>query len=234
MFNRSATIYDAIYQGMGKDYASEAEKVEAFVQQYKTSDGDSLLDVACGTAGHIAYLKEKFRVEGLDNSAEMLAQAQAKYPEILFHQADMADFELGRAFDVITCLFSAIGYVQTMPRLSQTLTTFARHLRPGGVALVEPWFGPGVLDTGKVHAVFVDQPELKIARMNVNRVEGRLSFLDFQYLVGTPSGVESFCETHTLGIFTDEEYQRAFREAGLRVLHDEAGLYGRGLYIGIR
>ena len=234
MYNRSAIIYDAIYSSVGKDYAREADRIEAFVRQYKQSDGNSLLDVACGTGGHIGYLRKNFRVEGLDNSDEMLAVAQQKHADVHFHHADMADFELGHSFDVITCLFSAIGYAETLPRLSGTMRAFARHLHPGGVALVEPWFGPGILDTGGIHATFVDQPDLKIARMNVNRVEGRLSFLDFQYLVGTPGGIENFCETHVLGIFTDDEYQQAFKNAGLHVIHDEAGLDGRGLYIGIR
>lgn len=234
MYNRSAAIYDAIYRAMGKDYEGEARKVEAFIQQYKTSDGNLLLDVGCGTGGHIAALRQKFQLEGLDTSESMLAEARAKYPDVHFHQADMADFQLGHAFDAIICLFSAIGYAQTLPRLSQTMCAFARHLRPGGVALVEPWFGPGILHTDRVYAAFVDEPELKVARMNINRVEGRLSFLDFQYLVGTPDGIETYCETHTLGIFTDDEYRQAFKDAGMRVQHDETGLDGRGLYIGLR
>ncbi len=234
MYHRSAAIYDAIYSAMGKDYAGEAAKLEELIQEYKRSEGNRLLDVGCGTGGHIAHLVPRFQVEGLDNSAEMLAEARRKYPQVHFHLADMADFKLDHAFDVITCLFSAIGYALTLPRLSQALRAFADHLQPGGVALLEPWFGPGVLDTGKIHAVYVDQPELKIARMNVNRVEGRVSYLDFEYLVGTPGGVSHFCETHALGIFTDDEYRQAFTNAGLRVIHDETGLDGRGFYIGIR
>ncbi len=234
MYNRSAAIYDAIYRAAGKDYPGEAEKIQALVRKYGCSDGNRLLDVGCGTGRHIVYLQSAFQIEGLDNSSQMLAEARARYPGIRFHEADMADFELGETFDVITCLFSAIGYAQTLARLCQTLCTFAKHLRPGGVALIEPWFGPGVLATGKVHAVFVDEPDLKIARMNINRIEGRLSYLDFQYLVGTPSGIESYAETHVLGLFTDEEYQQAFTDAGLRVIHDEAGLDGRGIYIGLR
>ena len=120
------------------------------------------------------------------------------------------------------------------PRLSQAIDTFARYLRPGGIVIVEPWFSPGVLETGKIHAVFVDEPELKIARMNVNRVEGKFSYLDFQYLVGTPEGVEDFHEMHALGLFTGEQYLQAFQSAGLQVFHDDAGLDGRGLYIGIK
>lgn len=233
MYTRSAAIYDAIYHAMGKDYEGETRKLEALIREHQRFAGNCLLDVGCGTGAHIAYLRGKFRVEGLDSSAEMLALARAKYPDIHFHQADMADFDLGHRFNVITCLFSAIGYAQTLPRLFQALGCFARHLEPGGVVLAEPWFGPGILDTGKVHAVFVDEPELKIARMNINRVEGRRSFLDFNYLVGTPGGIENFCETHELGIFTDDEYQQAFMSAGLKVIHDEQGLDGRGIYIGM-
>jgi SAM-dependent methyltransferase len=234
VYKRSAIIYDAIYRAQGKDYAGETEKIQALLQQYRRSKGNSLLDIGCGTGGHIAYLRKRFSVEGLDNSEEMLDEARQKYPDIRFHLADMAEFELGTLFDVITCLFSAIGYVQTLPRLHQAISTFAGHLQPGGVVIVEPWFGPGVLDTGKIYAVFVDEPQLKIARMNINRVEGSLSYLDFQYLVGMPEGIENFRETDALGIFTDEEYQQAFRAAGLSVLHDETGLDGRGLYIGTR
>ncbi len=234
MYNRSAEIYDAIYGAMHKDYEGETRKLEAYIHEHQHSEGNSLLDVGCGTGGHLCYLREWFQVEGLDNSGQMLAQAQAKYPDIPFHLGDMADFHLDRQFDVIVCLFSAIGYARTLPRLFQSLATFARHLRPGGVALVEPWFGPGVLDSGQVHAVFVDEPQLKISRMNINRIEGRLSFLDFHYQVGTPEGIQNFIEVHELGLFTDDEYQQAFTGAGLHVLHDEAGLDGRGFYIGMK
>ncbi len=234
MHNRYAVVYDAIYRARGKDYSGEAERLLAFIRQYKRSEGNRLLDVGCGTGNHIVYLQKTFQVEGLDYSEEMLAEAREKYPVTRFHHADMADFELHDVFEVITCLFSAIGYVQTLPRLSQTIATFARHLRPGGVALVEPWFGPGVLETSKVHATFVDDPDLKIARFNLNRIEGRLSFLEFQYLVGTPSGIETFCETDVLGLFTDQEYQQAFTDAHLKLVHDEFGLDGRGLYIGVK
>lgn len=234
MYNRSAAIYDAIYRAMGKDYAAEVGKLETLVRRYKTSKGNRLLDVACGTGGHIPHLLGRFDVEGLDVSEDMLVQAREKLPNVLLHLGDMVTFDLHDSFDVITCLFSAIGYVQTLERLRQALGTFAKHLQPGGVVFVEPWFGPGVFDTRKIHAMFVDEPELKIARMNVGRIEGRLSFLDFHYLVGTAAGIEHFCETHALGLFTGDEYQQAFRDAGLRVYHDEEGLDGRGLYIGIR
>jgi SAM-dependent methyltransferase len=234
MYNRSASVYDAIYLAQGKDYSAEAQKIISLIRKFIKADPISVLDVGCGTGNHIGPLQEMFEIEGLDNSDAMIEIARKKFPGIKFHLADMTDFEIASSFDVITCLFSAIGYVNTYARLLQTLKTIDKHLIPGGLTIIEPWFGPGILDTGKVHAVYVDEPELKIARMNINRIENKISYLDFHYLVATPEGIENYNETHLLGIFTDDEYQEAFTQAGLEVFHDPEGLDGRGLYIGIK
>jgi ubiquinone/menaquinone biosynthesis C-methylase UbiE len=234
MFSKSADLYDAIYLSMDKDYAKEARKVKTLVRRYKKSDGNTLLDVACGTGIHAGHLCAYFQVEGLDLNPGMLTAARKKLPGMVFHQGDMLDFNLDKQFDVITCLFSSIGYVKTAPRLRQAVQTMNRHLRPGGMMIVEPWFTPEQWRPGSVHAVFVNQPELKISRMNVSGVDGNLSFFDFHYLVGTPEGIRHFTERHELGLFTHEEYLDAFYSAGLEVLHDSKGLDGRGLYIGIK
>jgi hypothetical protein len=82
--------------------------------------------------------------------------------------------------------------------------------------------------------MFIEEPDLKIARMNISEVDGTLSFFDFHYMVATPEGINYFTERHELGLFTNEEYLEAFRLAGLEVLHDPEGIYGRGLYIGVK
>ena len=54
----------------------------------------------------------------------------------------MTAFDLGCRFDVVTCLFSSIGYVGTVERLDQAIATMAAHLEPGGTLIVEPWLSP--------------------------------------------------------------------------------------------
>ena len=108
----------------------------------------------------------------------------------------------------------------------------SRHLRDGGVLLVEPWFTPEQWTVGRVSVLQVDQPELKITRMSHSRRRGKISIIEFRYLVGTNTGIEQFTEFHELGLFSHEEYIAAFRSSGLEIFHDKKGLYGRGLYIG--
>lgn len=231
MFTPSAHFYDTIYLNRGKNYAGEADSVHQLIQYHLKSDSHTLLDVACGTGLHTSYLREHYQVEGLDLDARMLDAAKQRCPELTFHLGDMRNFDLGRQFDVITCLFSSIGYVGTIAGLNQAIANFERHLKPGGLMFVEPWFTPEDWHTGSIHATFVDQPGLKISRMNLSEREGNLSRFVFHYLVGTPEGIEYFTERHELGLFTVDEYQSAFRACDLEVIRDPLWLNGRGLYL---
>jgi ubiquinone/menaquinone biosynthesis C-methylase UbiE len=233
-YTKTAAYYDALYAAAGKDYASEARRVHELIQQHKRSPGSALLDVACGTGGHMAVLRQHYAIEGLDLDPDMLAIARHKYPGIVFHQGDMTAFDLGRRFDAIICLFGAIAYTLAPEVLRQAIRTMTRHLLPGGVMVVEPFIKPEDWREHHVAAVFVDQPDLKIARMNTGWREGHVAVFDFYFLVGRPEGIEHFTERHGLAMFTREEYLDAFRAAGLGVSYDPQGLMGRGLYVGTR
>jgi ubiquinone/menaquinone biosynthesis C-methylase UbiE len=232
MFSKSANYYDEIYLTHGKDYSIEVDKVHRLIQKHKKSQGKLLLDVACGTGIHAGYLNKYYKVEGLDLDSKMLSVARRKHPKIRFTQGDMTSFDLGRQFDAITCLFSSIGYARTKSKLQRAITTMNQHLLPGGVLLVEPWFTPEQWHPGRVFTLYVDKPDLKIVRMSHSGQSRKVAVLEFQYLIGTPGGIEHSVEVHKLGLFKHEEYLDAFQSAGLNVTYDKKGLDGRGLYIG--
>ena len=234
MFSLSAHYYDAIYLSRGKDYEADAQSVHELVKANLKSGGNTLLDVACGTGIHLSYLKNYFDCEGLDLDPKMLEAAQKKMPDMKFHVGNMLDFDLGKQFDVVTCLFSSIGYVKTVPNMKRAVANMSCHLKPGGVLIIEPWFAPEDWNPKDVYATFIDQPELKIARINISERDGLISFFIFHYLVGTPKGVEYFQERHELGLFTTDEYKLAFLDCDLEVIHDPWWLNARGLYLGLK
>jgi ubiquinone/menaquinone biosynthesis C-methylase UbiE len=231
-YAESAELYDALYRW--KDYAAEAHTLQALIAANARRPVATLLDVACGTGAHLAHLKRHYRCAGLDLSAGLLGVARQRHPELSFTQGDMRDFELGQTFDVVVCLFSAIGYVETVEGLRQAVAAMARHVSPGGVLVVEPWFLPDEARDRYMSVLTVEDPDRKIVRASVSRIRDGVTELDFHYLVLTPEGTEHFTEMHRLGVFTDAAYRSAFTDAGLEVTRDPHGLDGRGLYLGVR
>jgi SAM-dependent methyltransferase len=145
----------------------------------------------------------------------------------------MADFDLGQQFDAVVCLFSSIGYVCTYDRLVATAESFARHLRPGGVVVVEPWITPEAWeDETRAYITVVDEEDIQAVRIMLRHRDGRINNLDLQYLVSTDGKIEHLAEQHQLGLFSFDEYLQAFKEAGFAVELDREGLIGRGLIIG--
>jgi SAM-dependent methyltransferase len=146
----------------------------------------------------------------------------------------MLSFRLAKRFDVITCLFSAIGFMKTSDQLRRAIRNMSLHLTPGGVLIVEPWITPSKFKRGTLQVVLVKRPGLRVVRVGRSFIRGRLSILDFHYLVATARTVRYFREAEKFGLFTHSGYLTSFRNAGLRVIHYEKGLMGRGLYVGVK
>ncbi len=233
LYARSAQYYDAISNASGRNYSDEAARLHKIVEATCGSGGNALLDVGCGTGRHLDYLRAWYDCEGLDTDRAMLAIAQARLPDLKFSPYDMIGFNLDRHFDAIVAIAS-IGYVPSVRLLEQTLDGFYRHLRPGGIVIIEPWVRPEQWRDGHIEARFSDEAELKVARMSLSRRDGNVSILHYNYMIAARDGVRTFNEPHRLMLFTDDEYRRAFTRARLFVDYDGIGLRGRGLYIGTR
>lgn len=232
-YRRRVEAYDLVYGR--KPYAAEARAVRAIARRYGRRPLRTLLDVACGTGRHLEILSRWYDCTGVDASPAMLALARRRAPGVRFRRCRMETLELRRRFDVVTCLFSAIGYARSGAELRRVLGNLARHLAPGGVLLVEPWLTPRVFRAGRVNTLLARSPELQVARMNDVRGRRGRSVLDFHYLVGAEGRVEHFVERHELALFDVATMRDAFRRAGLRVVYRRGGLpMRRGLYIGYR
>jgi SAM-dependent methyltransferase len=227
----AAAFYDLLY-GATKDYVREADVLRTKILEAHPS-AVSVLDVACGTGSHARALTDRgFRVDGVDLEPAFIEVARGRCPEGRFSVADMTLLDLPGRYDVATCLFSAIGYARTEEALRSTIARMAAHLKPGGVVVVDPWFEPGQVTDGRVSTLLGEGDGVTAFRMSRTVLEGTVSRLDLEYLIGTSAGLERRSEVHRLGLFTQQQMEAAFVAAGLSVTRHPEVLRTRGLYVG--
>lgn len=92
-----------------------------------------VVDLGCGPGALTATLLDRWpkaTVEGVDSSAEMLAQAQrhADPPQLTFHSGDIATWEPQRPVDVLV----ANAALQWVPDHRSLIPLLASFLAPGG------------------------------------------------------------------------------------------------------
>jgi len=234
MYNELAKYYDLIYSW--KDYEKEANQINKLIKKYKKSDENELLDVGCGTGKHLHYFKDKFSCTGIDLNVEIIDIAKTNVSDVIFTQGDMINFDLKTTFDVIICLFSSIGYVKTYDNLEKTIMNFSKHLKSGGVVIIEPWFTKSSYWVGIPGMTTYDGEDIKIARVNTTSLENNLSIMEMHYLIAEKDKqVKYFVDSHELGLFEIDRFLEIINRSGFKAEFLKDGLMeGRGLYIGIK
>jgi SAM-dependent methyltransferase len=236
LYGRRAELYDKVYSAKG--YVTETRQLVRLARKLLRRDPRSLLDVACGTGRHL----ESFRrlvpdVAGVDRSPEMLRLARRRLgPGVPLTRADMRRFHLGRTFDMVVCLFSAIGYLLGPRARAEALRRFHEHLAPGGVLLIEGWVLPSRWKDRHVALQTYAGPEATLARLSTSTRRGRRTTLRMDYLVHTPGGgVDRFQEDHRMEMVPSAEMLAAMRAAGFRArARPSDASRSRALYVGVR
>jgi SAM-dependent methyltransferase len=99
----------------------------------------SILDVACGNGRLHPFLRKLgFEVFGIDNSKELIQEAQRKYIKFqeYYKVADMRKFNFKRKFDVALSWFTSFGYFKDKDNLT-VLKNVSKLLRKNGLFLLE-------------------------------------------------------------------------------------------------
>jgi SAM-dependent methyltransferase len=233
-FSTLARFYDPLQTR--KDYGSESRRLEKLVHRFGRAGGRDWLDTACGTGQHLSHLRARYAVVGVDLSPEMLRIARHRLPGVPLYQADMRTFRLGSSFDVVTCLFGAIGHLKTERDLLRSFTNFFRHLKPGGIAIVEPWLGPEIYRSGFIHLVTHQSPGLTIVRLSDSSRRRNHSIVHFHYLIAERGRRVRYVDTVDVGLMVSRlRLLDLLRRAGFSARFIPHGpTPGRGLLVGCR
>jgi SAM-dependent methyltransferase len=227
MFSASADFYDLVYSK--KDYRGETDRLRELFRRF-VPHGRTILDIACGTGEHLRLLPE-YEVAGIDLEPAFVRIASEKRPDGNFQIADMRRFDLGSKFDILICLFSAIGYLLTTEAILSALACFKAHLAAGGAIFVEPFFEPDAWRAGRADIRVGEDDHRKVCRLMTSDREGDVSILIGHYLLAEGIDVRYAVERHELLLLERSQWQSLFRDAGLSGEYLPEAFSPRGLYV---
>lgn len=215
LYGRFAKYYDKLYLKK-KDYIHEAGFIGSLIRKYNPK-AKSVLDVACGTGIHMSLLRKTgYLATGVDASSEMLKLARKRLggrTELL--QADMKGFRLGKKFDVVTCMFSAINYNLGYVDLKKTIGNFYCHLGTPGLAIIDVGFFPQMWVPDFLSFDTYKGETLSIARLSKSALgKDGIADIDMLFLVKENGKVDFEIDEHRLMPFDLKKVRRIMQAAG--------------------
>src|SRR5262249_12980004 len=155
---------------------------------------------------------------------------------------DMRDLRLGRTFDVVTCMGSALMYAITNVDVCRVLDTFAAHSHPGTLLVLDINNAAGYLGRGDFRPaseLWISSPDFTAVANAAYSFDRRRQLLVRRrtWTIDCQPGVEDFCEYR---LFFPAELEDRLGEWGYGVagifdnmqLH-ETDLSGPRLYVAL-
>ncbi|GBG57990.1 putative methyltransferase YqeM [Sporomusaceae bacterium FL31] len=229
IFGAYSQYYDLVYKD--KNYAEEVDYVDSIIRKYKP-DSKNILDLGCGTGRHAYLLSQKgYLVQGIDQSAEMLSVARNNWcnERISYVHGDVRTIRLGSKVDVVTSLFHVLSYQKTNQELEQYFLTVKEHLRPGGIFIVDCWYGPAVLsDRPVVRVKRLENDAISIVRIAEPTMYANENYVDVKYNIFIKnkqnSDICEFVETHSMRYLFKPELSLFFKMFGFKLLESKEWL----------
>lgn len=223
---RSAAYYDVFYQA--KPYEAECNFLEAAFERFAVRPPRTVLDVGCGTGGHLVPLAQRgYRVTGIDLSPAMVRLAQEKaaraevVPDVRVGRVRDAGFQA--PFDAAISMFGVVGYEIEDRDIDETFRAIRSSLGPGGLFVFDYRNGVPCISHFAPHRILeADRDNTRIIRLSRNAIDPETHLLRTRHecLVLRGSAVaDRFTEEHVVRFFFPREIRRMLEEAGFSVLH---------------
>ena len=112
--------------------------VDTILRRWQLPAGSQVLDIACGRGRHAFWFaRAGMKVTGIDISEESIAEARQNVPEADFHVHDMRRSFGSGSFHGICCLFTSLGYFESMADDRKVFAAAIDGLRPGGRFVID-------------------------------------------------------------------------------------------------
>ena len=225
VFKNYADYYDFLYED--KNYEEECDFIEEAIKKFSGIKVKSILELGSGTGGHaIPLAKRKYEITGIDASEGMLKIAKQKISKLNLKMdlqlCDIRDFEFGRKFDTVICMFAVFNYITETGDIIKTLRNIKKHLDKGGLFIIDIWNGLAVMrilpstrvkviEKGKIKIIRAVEPELDAVN-HICRNHYTMLILEKDRVI------EEIKETHVIRYLFPQEIKHYLELAGFEVL----------------
>ncbi len=131
------TPYYALLYGH-RDETEALAWVKAILAKWDLAPGSAVLDMACGRGRHARWFHDAgMKVTGIDISAAAIAEAKAVNPQVDLRVHDMRVPLAAGGYDGACCLFTSLGYFDSLEDDQKVFHAAFTALRPGGRFVVD-------------------------------------------------------------------------------------------------
>jgi len=221
-FKKNAEYYDLLNKN--KNYELECNFLEQVFKKYSQFEIKNILDLGCGTGIHAKSLSLRgYNVLGLDLSEEMIKIAKLKASENLkFIVGDMSNFEINMKFDSIISMFSSFGYLTKNKQIESSLNSIKKHLKPGGLFILDCWNGLGVMnELPSIRTKESHIGDLKISRTSYPKLDSLNHLCDVKFdtdVFKNNQLIDTYEELHKVRFFFPQEIKKYIEDIGFEII----------------
>lgn len=203
--------YHMLYQH--RDSKDAELFVQALVKKLAITEGDKVLDLACGRGRHARFLEQLgLKVCGIDLSEENIDYAKKHVPNVNFFVKDMREeFGLNK-YDFIFNLFTSFGYFENDKEHIQSLKNIYTALKPKGVLTLD------FLNVNRLKQGLIEDEEISTetgVRFNIRR---EIQNKKIVKTIAVYEENEEYSFQEKVTMLTLKDFERFFDQAGLTIL----------------
>jgi SAM-dependent methyltransferase len=232
VFQDYAKFYDLLYQD--KEYHKECSFIISLLTQIAPK-AKKILELGSGTGRHGRLLaQDGYQIHGIERSQNMIEVGKASESEASPQRSSSNGFfscirgdalttQVGSEFDVALALFHVFSYQMKDEQAVEMFSNAHRHLKNGGVFILDYWFAPAVhqiVPAIKVKRVMNDV--LAITRIAEPDYSPQSNHIDVNYLTYAEdllSGeIQKNEECHAMRAFEIEEIEAFANLCGFELI----------------
>ena len=220
IFNKYADFYDSYYSD--KDYYRESNFILTLAPTPR-----SVLDMGCGTGGHmIHFAKKGMNFTGFDMSENMVSQARKKMSnnniKAKIGISDLRTYRDNKKHDLVIAMFAVMGYLISNEDFLAGLETAKLHLNYNGFFIFDVWFGPAVLyQRPETRIQKFEKDGLQVIRLVLPKVDviKQIAIIDYEIIeFQDEKTIEVVKESHKMRYFFIQELKFLLEFSGFKLM----------------